>query len=100
MMRLPIVFSFIIALLFPFLAQAHSISGEPSGFSASNLISDSNFLNKDSMDGNAINNFLASKGSWLANYTIPEHMEVPYFCRNDDGNPVTRTTTARQRHVN
>ncbi len=82
------------------LTQAHTISNEPSGFNPGSLISDSDFLRADSMSAGEINNFLASKGSWLANYVIPEYMEVPYFCKNDQGGNEIRSVSVRQWHVN
>jgi hypothetical protein len=41
-----------------------------------NIISDYNFT--VSMSATDINNFLIAKGSGLANYTIPEYIDVPY----------------------
>lgn len=58
-------------------------------FSATNVISDSEFLNSKPMSAADINNFLASKGSWLANYTIPENIKVQYPVT--DGSSVSLT---------
>lgn len=38
------------------------------------------------MSTDEINNFLVSKSSWLANYTIPEYINVPYPIPNAEGN--------------
>lgn len=92
-------------ILLPFLglpyqqSQAHSISNEPGGFTPGMVISDADFLRWDAMDSTTINSWLASKGSWLANYTLPEYVDVPYFCRDDSGNNVTRSVSVRQWHV-
>jgi hypothetical protein len=81
-------------------AQAHTIANEPPGFSPSLLISDADFLRSNSMTATDINNFFVSKGSWLANYVIPEYIDVPYFCKDGNGNNVTQTVSVRQWHVN
>lgn len=44
----------------------------------SRVISDYNFNNSNPMSAAEINSFLATKGSRLADYTIPENIEVPY----------------------
>lgn len=93
------LFASLITLSAPLQTLAHTISNEPAGFSPSLIITDSNFLKSDTMDGTALNAFLASKGSWLADYIIPEYMTVPYFCRNEAGNTETRTVSVRQWHV-
>jgi len=53
--------------------------GTPNGdaYSATNTVSDANF-NYVAMSASDINNFLAGKGSWLANHTIAEYISVPY----------------------
>jgi len=43
-----------------------------------NIISDYNFNNSNPMSAAEINSFLAAKGSKLADYTIPENIDVPY----------------------
>lgn len=44
-----------------------------------NIISDYNFSNTSNpMSASTINDFLIAKGSGLANYVIPENIEVPY----------------------
>jgi hypothetical protein len=73
---------------------------DPNSFVPELLISDSDFTNPDAMGAEAVNQFLAGKGSWLANYTIPEYMTVPYFCRNDQGVNEIRSVSVRQIHVN
>jgi hypothetical protein len=67
---------------------------DPPGFTPNNLIADAAFTS-DSMSANDINAFLASKGSWLADYTIPEYMNVPYFCK-EGGNNQIRVASVRQ----
>ncbi len=47
-------------------------------YSASYVIDDNVFLNSTAMSANDINDFLINKGSWLANYVIPEYVSVPY----------------------
>lgn len=59
-------------------APALSVEKAYADFSQTNVISDSVYLDKFTMNEQAINDFLASKGSWLANYHIPEYMNVPY----------------------
>lgn len=62
-------------------------STTPNGgaYSAANTISPTNFSNSaPTMSTDEINNFLVSKGSWLANYTIPEYISVAY--------PIVQTT--------
>lgn len=83
-------------------AGAHSIAGEPAGFTPSFLISDTNFTNSGTMNAEAINNFLAAQGSWLANYIIPEYVDVPYFCYNTStgNNEIPYALGVRQMHVN
>jgi hypothetical protein len=63
------------------------------------VISDPVFLNSNSMSAEDIQAFLSSKGSWLASYVIPEYVSVPYLCRDEVGNNVTRYVDARQWHV-
>ena len=46
-------------------------------YSTTNIISPDNFHSL-TMSAEEINNFLISKGSWLANYVIPEYVSVPY----------------------
>jgi hypothetical protein len=69
---------------------------EPDGFTPNNLIDNGNFTRSESMSGDDINSFLQSKGSWLANYYIPEYSTVPYYCRNESGNNEVRTVSVRQ----
>lgn len=47
-------------------------------YSNTNVIADSVYLDKNSMNEAAINGFLASNGSWLTNYVIPRFANVPY----------------------
>jgi hypothetical protein len=63
------------------------------------LITDYDFTATASMTGDQVNAFLASKGSWMANYIIPATAHVPYFC-NDGGVPQTQYTDVPQVHVN
>jgi hypothetical protein len=44
----------------------------------SNVISDYNFSFNNPMSAAEINNFLIDKGSRLANYVVPEYVDVPY----------------------
>lgn len=46
-------------------------------YSATNIVSSANF-SYQAMSVEEINNFLVSKGSWLANHTIAEYISVPY----------------------
>lgn len=54
--------------------------GSPNGgdYDRENVFSDANFLNTSPMTANEINSWLKSKGSWLADYVIPEYVGVPY----------------------
>jgi len=62
-----------------FLGMALILQPSPAYAINNNLvISDNNFTDSGSMNATDINNFLASKSSWLANYTIPEYIDVPY----------------------
>ena len=56
------------------------------GYSSTNIISEDNFSNV-SMSAADINNFLIGKGSWLANYVIPEYISVPYPAVASSWNP-------------
>jgi hypothetical protein len=68
------LFFAVIALGLVFLPLAQALAA----YSQANVISDSTYLDKYSMDEGAINSFLVSQGSWLANYTVPEYINVPY----------------------
>lgn len=62
------------------------------GYDSANIISDTNFLNNYPMSAQEIDNWLKSKGSWLASdklSTIPEYVSVPYPAvpGNDDATP-------------
>lgn len=54
-------------------------SATPNGgdYSSTNIISETNF-SYQAMSVDEINNFLITKGSWLANFTIAEYISVPY----------------------
>lgn len=55
-------------------------TGTPNGstYTATNIISEANFQNGSPLTVQQINDFLVSKGSWLANYTIAEYISIPY----------------------
>lgn len=63
-----------------FLISLFLYSPEPvkAEYSREYVIDDAIMLDKGTMSATDINNFLASKGSWLANYNIPEYISVPY----------------------
>lgn len=63
--------------------------GTPNGgaYSATNVISEANFTNSAPMTAEEINNFLASKTSWLASYMIAEYISVPYPVLVEDAPP-------------
>ncbi len=70
-------------LIFLTSAIVFAIGLNPGSVSATldnaNIISDYNFSNNSNpMTATAINDFLVSKGSKLANYVIPEYIDVPY----------------------
>lgn len=54
--------------------------GNPNGeaYSATNIISSTNFSNANPLTVQQINDFLISKTSWLANYIIPEYLSIAY----------------------
>lgn len=66
---------FSLSFVFIFLCFSESAKAE---YSKEYVIDDAIMLDKGTMSAVDINNFLASKGSWLANYNIPEYISVPY----------------------
>jgi len=73
----------VLKLMFLIMAVIFAVSFNPDLTSAAldnaNIISDYNFSNNSNpMSAGAINDFLIAKGSKLANYVIPEYIDVPY----------------------
>lgn len=80
----------------PHMTKAHTLSSEPApGYNHNNLITNADFT-AFGYDGSGVNNFLRQNGSWLANYTIPEHQEVDYKYRDSNGNCQWASVSVRQ----
>lgn len=91
----------ILGLAIGLFAQPEPAAAELASFNPALLIEDEVFLAHGTMTGEAINTFLKDRGSWLADFTIPEFADVPYFCKTDQGENIIRTAEdVRQIHTN
>ena len=61
-------------------------------YSATNIISETNFVNPGDMTAGSLNTWLIDKGSWLSTYMIAEYISVPYPVLVED----TPAPTARK----
>ncbi|HSX41758.1 MAG TPA: hypothetical protein VLE93_00210 [Candidatus Saccharimonadales bacterium] len=71
-------FGFFVVALVSLIAAVIGPITPAAAFSSSNIISNSVFFNSASLSAGDIANFLSSKGSGYANYTIPQFIDVPY----------------------
>ena len=66
------------------------------GYSATNIISEDNFVNGSPMSADEINAFLLGKGSWLGSYMIAEYISVPYPVLVEDNPPPRKSGDANR----
>jgi hypothetical protein len=70
-------------------------------YSNTNIIHPNNFRNTNPMSASDIENFLVSKGSWLASYQVPQYVSVPYpVLVSDTPPPAPRKTGDANRDGN
>ncbi|MBU6389264.1 hypothetical protein KGQ71_01990 [Patescibacteria group bacterium] len=100
MRKLIALIALMLTFLSPLARSATARATDPYPFDPNILISDDSFLRTESMTGDNVNQFLISHGSWLANYIIPQFVDVPYPCLDSNGNPSYPTVRVEQVDVN